>query len=117
MTAIAAEELLDHLARMGLSPAARAAATWTDWASGPGEAYTAHEHGYDKVIAVMRGAITFHLLATGQDVRLNAGGRLQLPAGTEHAALVSDAGVACLELHLPAGALAVVPETAHADGA
>lgn len=117
MTAIAAERLLDRLARSGLEPEARAAATWTDWANGPRDAYARHQHDYDKVIEVTRGAITFRLIAAGQDVQLAAGQRLRLAAGTEHAAVVSDEGVVCLELHLPAGTLASLRETAAADGA
>jgi quercetin dioxygenase-like cupin family protein len=116
VTAMAAQQLLERLERMGLGREAHAAASWTDWANGPGEAYAAHRHGYDKVIEVARGAITFHLLGTGHEVHLAAGDLLQLPAGTEHAALVSGEGVACLELHLPAGALAALRETARADG-
>ena len=51
------------------------------------------------------GAITFHLTELGGDVELRAGERLELPAGTMHAATVGSAGVTCLEEHLPAGSL------------
>jgi uncharacterized protein YjlB len=84
----------------GLDPAA--------WSNGPGDAYGAHEHGYDKVIAVERGTIRFGLPHTAELVELEIGDRLELPAGTSHDALVGPAGVTCLEAHLPAGSLAVV---------
>ena len=76
------------------------------WSNGPGDRYAAHDHGYDKVIAVERGSIRFGLPATGGAIDLAAGDRLELPAGTAHDALVGEAGVACLEAHLPAGSLA-----------
>lgn len=75
------------------------------WGNGPGERYAAHEHGYDKVIAVERGTIEFGLGGTGQTIELAAGDRLDLPAGTVHDALVGMTGVSCLEAHLPAGSL------------
>lgn len=75
------------------------------WSNGPGDRYAAHEHGYDKVIAVERGSILFGLPGTGGAIDLDAGDRLELPAGTAHDALVGDRGVACLEAHLPAGSL------------
>lgn len=76
------------------------------WANGPGERYLPHDHGYDKVIAVERGSITFGLPGTGQGVPLSAGDRLDLPAGTLHDAVVGPEGVACLEAHLPGGSIA-----------
>ena len=76
------------------------------WSNGPSDRYGAHEHGYDKVIAVERGSIRFGLPATGEAIDLAAGDRLDLPAGTRHDALVGSGGVACLEAHLPAGSLA-----------
>jgi quercetin dioxygenase-like cupin family protein len=84
----------------GLDPSA--------WSNGPGTVYAAHDHGYDKVIAVERGAIRFGLPATAQALSLEAGDRLELPAGTRHDAVVGPAGVTCLEAHLPAGTLSLV---------
>jgi uncharacterized protein YjlB len=84
----------------GLEPSA--------WSNGPGAVYAPHEHGYDKVIAVERGAIRFGLPATSEAVDLAAGDRLDLPADTRHDALVGPAGVTCLEAHLPAGTQAIV---------
>jgi len=76
------------------------------WSNGPGDRYGAHEHGYDKVIVVASGAITFGLGDADEAVALAQGDRLELPAGTTHDALVGPDGVACLEAHLPAGFLA-----------
>jgi uncharacterized protein YjlB len=75
------------------------------WGNGPGERYGAHEHAYDKVIVVKRGSIRFGLPGTAQAIDLEAGDRLELPAGTSHDALVGLGGVSCLEAHLPAGSL------------
>ena len=77
----------------------------SSWGNGPGERYAAHEHGYDKVIAVERGTIRFGLPARGESIALVAGDRLDLPAGTIHDALVGPTGVSCLEAHLPVGSL------------
>ncbi len=74
----------------------------TGWGNGPGDRYAAHAHGYDKVIVVERGSITFGL-AGQRHLDLQAGDRLELPAGTTHDALVGAGGVSCLEAHLPAG--------------
>jgi hypothetical protein len=85
------------------------------WSNGPGDVYAAHRHGYDKVLLVESGSIRFDLPELGRSVELDGGNRLDLPAGTLHAATVGGRGVACLEAHLPAGALP--PETATAPRA
>jgi quercetin dioxygenase-like cupin family protein len=72
------------------------------WGNGPGDIYDAHSHPYHKVIYVVRGAITFGLPARGEQFRLHAGDRLDLPAGTIHDAVVGPEGVVCLEAHRPA---------------
>lgn len=69
------------------------------WSNGPGDVYAAHTHSYDKVIYVVRGAITFGLPASGERLTLRAGDRLDLPAGVVHDAVVGDAGVLCFEAH------------------
>jgi quercetin dioxygenase-like cupin family protein len=79
-----------------------------EWSNGPGDRYGAHDHGYDKVIVVERGSITFGLVGTGQMVDLAAGDRLELPAGTSHDAVVGPNGVTCLEAHLALGSLKAV---------
>jgi quercetin dioxygenase-like cupin family protein len=75
------------------------------WGNGPGYTYAPHRHDYDKVLVATSGSITFHLTDRGQDVVLGTGDRLDLPAGTTHAATVGGDGVQCLEAHLPAGSL------------
>jgi uncharacterized protein YjlB len=80
----------------------------SSWSNGPAERYAAHEHGYDKVIVVERGSIAFGLPADRRSIALDAGDRLELPAGTRHDAIVGPSGVTCLEAHLPAGRLTAV---------
>lgn len=92
------EDLAQRLRQEGLDPGR--------WSNGPGDRYAPHEHGYDKVIVVERGSIRFGLVATDDAIALDAGDRLELPAGTPHDALVGGDGVTCLEAHLPAGSLA-----------
>jgi len=69
------------------------------WSNGPHDVYSAHTHSYNKVIYVVRGSITFGLPELGQKLTLNAGDRLDLPAGTVHDAVVGGQGVVCLEGH------------------
>ena len=94
--------LRERLAGEGLDPGA--------WSNGPGDRYDAHDHGYDKVIVVTSGSITFGL--EGGPTELTEGDRLELPAATAHDAVVGSSGVVCLEAHLPAGTL---PEVAHRE--
>jgi quercetin dioxygenase-like cupin family protein len=69
------------------------------WSNGPRDIYAAHSHGYNKVIYVVKGSITFGLPQLGQQLTLHAGDRLDLPAGTVHDAVVGAQGVVCLEAH------------------
>jgi quercetin dioxygenase-like cupin family protein len=69
------------------------------WSNGPGDIYGAHTHPYNKVIYVVHGSITFGLPAENRQVRLQAGDRLDLPAGAVHNAVVGPQGVTCLEAH------------------
>lgn len=78
------------------------------WSNGPGDRYGAHDHGYDKVLAVESGSIAFGLPDRGETVQLEVGDRLDLPAGTRHDAVVGPHGVTCLEAHLPSGSLGAV---------
>jgi uncharacterized protein YjlB len=93
-------DLVDRLRLQGLEPAS--------WSNGPRDVYAAHEHGYDKVLVVSAGSVTFGLPASGERVELALGDRLELPAGTIHDALVGPEGVTCLEAHIPRGHLASV---------
>ena len=90
-------ELEGRLRAAGLDPA--------PWSNGPGDRYAAHSHGYDKVLVCAVGSITFHLVDLERDVTLAEGERLELPAGTAHAATVGAHGVTCLEAHLATGSL------------
>lgn len=67
------------------------------WSNGPGDVYSAHSHSYNKVIYVVRGSITFGLPELGEQLELQAGDRLDLPAGIVHDARVGAGGVTCLE--------------------
>ena len=91
------EEMAARLAAEGLVA--------SSWGNAPGDTYAAHSHPYDKVLVATFGSITFHLSDIGRNVILSAGDRLDLPAGTVHAATVGSDGVQCLEAHLPAGSL------------
>jgi quercetin dioxygenase-like cupin family protein len=95
---LSSAELEARLRAEGLDP--------RSWGNGPGDRYAAHSHVYDKVLVCAAGSITFHLVELGRDVELAVGERLELPAGTSHAATVGPRGVTCLEAHLPAGTLA-----------
>jgi len=79
------------------------------WSNGPGDRYAAHRHDYDKVLLATRGSIVFELAEATQEVELQAGDRLDLPAGTLHGAHVGRHGVSCAEAHLPAGVLGESP--------
>ena len=83
--------LRDRLSHQGLD--------YYAWSNGPNDVYAPHSHDYDKVIYVVRGSITFQLVELGAWHKLNAGDRLDLPAGIVHAAHVGDEGVVCLEAH------------------
>ena len=82
------------------------------WGNGPFDVYGEHRHGYDKVLVTAAGSITFHLPELERKVPLEAGDRLDLPAGTLHGADVGPRGVTCLEAHLPAGSLGPSPRRA-----
>ena len=79
------------------------------WSNRPGDRYAAHAHGYDKVLVVAAGSITFILPRRDESYPMEVGDRLELPAGQEHAALVGPDGVTCLEAHLPRGSLGAEP--------
>src|SRR3989304_5122399 len=60
------------------------------WGNGPGDTYRVPSHGYHKVLFCLEGSITFRV--DGQDLRLQAGDRLDLEPGTDHAATVGPDG-------------------------
>ncbi|HEV8088579.1 MAG TPA: cupin domain-containing protein [Actinomycetota bacterium] len=65
------------------------------WGNVPGDTYGRHEHPRAKVLFCLEGSIVFH--TEDGDVALGAGDRLDLPAGTAHAATVGPDGCACVE--------------------
>ncbi len=67
------------------------------WSNGPNFVYSPHTHSYNKILYVVSGSITFHLSATKEDIVMESGDRLELPARTAHAATVGTEGVLCLE--------------------
>jgi quercetin dioxygenase-like cupin family protein len=69
------------------------------WQNGPGDVYAPHRHAYDKVLFCTQGSIRFDLPEEGRSVELRPGDRLDLAAGTAHAAVVGPDGVICLEAH------------------
>ncbi len=81
----------DAFAAEGLEP--------HSWSNRPGDRYGSHTHPYHKVLYCVEGSITFHTPAG--DSALMPGDRLDLPAGTKHAATVGPEGVTCLEAARP----------------
>jgi quercetin dioxygenase-like cupin family protein len=71
------------------------------WSNGPGTVYGAHEHAFRKILYCLRGSIRFDLVASGESIELEPGGRLELPPGTLHAAVVGAGGVTCIEGQAP----------------
>ena len=69
------------------------------WSNGPGDVYSTHTHFFNKVIYVVSGSITFGLPDSSEQLTLNIGDRLNLPAGVAHNAVVGSKGVVCLEAH------------------
>lgn len=67
------------------------------WSNGPGDRYAPHSHSYEKVLYCVAGSITFVLENKAQDLLLNAGDRMVLPAGTLHSAVVGPDGCTCIE--------------------
>jgi quercetin dioxygenase-like cupin family protein len=65
------------------------------WSNGPNYTYEWHSHDYHKVLYCTRGNIVFH--TKEGDFDLAPGDRLDVDAGTEHAATVGEAGVECVE--------------------
>ena len=67
------------------------------------------------MIVVEHGSIAFGL--GSESIELSAGDRLELPAGTEHDALVGADGVRCLESHRPVGTFVAPRKTGARTGA
>ena len=80
--------VLDVFARERLRP--------TRWSNGPHDAYAEHSHYYHKVLYCLAGSIVFRLEG-GEELELLPGDRLEIAAGTAHAAVVGTEGVTCIE--------------------
>ena len=65
------------------------------WSNGPNDTYGWHTHSYHKVLFCLDGSITFH--TNEGDILLEAGDRLDIDPGTDHAATVSARGCSCVE--------------------
>jgi quercetin dioxygenase-like cupin family protein len=65
------------------------------WTNGPGDRYGRHVHAYTKILHCLTGSIDFVL--DDRTIRLVAGDRMVLPAGTPHAAVVGPSGCSCIE--------------------
>ncbi|MGI9099073.1 MAG: cupin domain-containing protein [Solirubrobacteraceae bacterium] len=66
------------------------------WGNEPGDRYGWHTHGHRKILYCVSGSIVFHTREES-DLALEPGDRLEVDAGTEHAATVGPDGVSCLE--------------------
>jgi len=82
---------MDYLARVRSE--ARDAYSWSN---GPGDRYAEHAHTYTKLLYCTAGSIEFHL-ADGRELKLKAGDRMVVPAGTPHSAVVGPDGCTCVE--------------------
>ena len=67
------------------------------WSSDPGFRFGRHSHPRDKVLYCVRGSIVF--LAGDIQSSVGPGDRLEIEAGTDHAATVGPEGVDCLEAY------------------
>ena len=70
------------------------------WSNGPGDRYAEHRHPFTKLLYCTDGSIDFRL-GDGRVIALTAGGRMVLPAGTPHSAIVGPNGCTCVEGKLP----------------
>ena len=69
------------------------------WSNAAGDRYTAHDHGFTKLLICAEGSITFLIGPDEVAVELHAGDGIIMPAGTAHAAVVGPEGCTCLEGH------------------
>ena len=65
------------------------------WSNGSGDRYARHAHAFTKILYCVTGSIDFAL--DDRVIRLTAGDRMVLPAGTAHAATVGPNGCGCVE--------------------
>jgi mannose-6-phosphate isomerase-like protein (cupin superfamily) len=74
---------------------AEGCSTPRSWGNRPGDTYARHDHARPKVLFCLAGSITF--VTDEGEIALAAGDRLDLPAGTRHAAVVGPSGCDCVE--------------------
>jgi quercetin dioxygenase-like cupin family protein len=67
------------------------------WSNDAGFWYPVHDHPYDKAIVILQGSITFYFPAKKEELVMQTGDRLNIPARTAHGASVGSEGVTCLE--------------------
>jgi len=60
------------------------------WSDAPGKFYPEHTHNEDEMRWIVQGSLTVGV--NGKEVKLKAGDRIELPAGTAHWARVSEDG-------------------------
>ncbi len=89
----AEEELIQLLARKKI--------TAERWVGEPSHKFETHKHDYDKQLWCAEGSIVIHAVIHDQSkaITLQSGDALDLPAGTEHHALVGFSGCAIYESH------------------
>jgi quercetin dioxygenase-like cupin family protein len=74
--------------------------TYYNWAGTANSTIDGHTHGYHKVLFVLEGNVKFEFPTRHETLHLNAGDRLELPAGIRHNAVVGVDGVVCVESHV-----------------
>ena len=72
-----------------------------EWSNAPGDRYGGHSHDHTKILYCLRGSIDF--LLADRTIHLGPGDRMELPAGTPHAAVVGPRGCARIEGKARAG--------------
>ena len=67
------------------------------WRNGPNDHLSTQSRSYTRIIYVIQGSVTFHFPETGEDVTLNPGDRLEIPARMRHASTTGPEGAYGLE--------------------
>ncbi len=78
-----------QMQREGLRPYA--------WENKPNHRYAIRSHGYSKVMYVIEGVIEITLADSNERVKLRAGDRIEIPAGTRHSTIIGSSGAKCVE--------------------
>ena len=67
------------------------------WNNAPNYRYAVRSHNYDKVLYVLSGSLELTLPDTNQRTKVNAGDRIDIPAGVRHGTNIGKSGVECVE--------------------